>query len=118
MPVRNGKCPREFPSFLRNASRNARLQALNGRLSSAMSIFAERSVMKKLLLALTMSFASAAAFAADNCEEIKAQIDAKIKAVGVPLYKLEVVDVNATTGGKVVGNCDGGKKKIIYWRAK
>lgn len=72
--------------------------------------------MKKLLLALMMSSFSVATFAANNCDEIKGQIDAKIKTIGVALYKLQVVDVDATVGGKVVGTCDGGKKKIVYWK--
>jgi hypothetical protein len=72
-------------------------------------------VVKKLLLALALGSVSITAFA-DNCDEIKSQIDAKIKALGVPLYKLQVVDTSTTVGGKVVGTCDGGKKKIIYLR--
>jgi len=72
--------------------------------------------MKKLLLALTLSSLSVTAFAANNCDEIKGQIDAKIKAVGVPTYKLEVVEAEAVVSGKVVGSCDAGKKKIVYWR--
>jgi hypothetical protein len=72
--------------------------------------------MKKMLLALAMGFLSATAFAADNCEEIKGQIEAKIKSVGVPLYKLQIVDASAEVGGKVVGTCNAGTKKIVYWR--
>jgi translation initiation factor 2 alpha subunit (eIF-2alpha) len=72
--------------------------------------------MKKLLLAAMLSLLSVTAFAADNCEQIKSQIEAKIKGLGVPTYKLEVVDADANTGGKQVGSCDGGKKKIVYWR--
>ena len=72
--------------------------------------------MKKLLFALIICCSSATAFAANNCDQIKNQIEAKIKAMGVPLYKLEVVDADAKVGGKVVGSCDGGKKKVVYWR--
>jgi len=72
--------------------------------------------MNKLLPIAVLALLSSTALAAENCEEIKAQIDAKIKSVGVPLYKLEVMDADATTSAKVVGTCDGGKKKIVYWR--
>jgi translation initiation factor 2 alpha subunit (eIF-2alpha) len=72
--------------------------------------------MKKLLLALTLSSLSLAAFATENCDEIKSQIEAKIKAVGVPSYKLDVVPADAASTGKVVGTCEAGKKKIVYWR--
>ena len=72
--------------------------------------------MKRVLVALLMGFVSAAAFAANNCDEIKGQIEAKIKQVGVQTYKLEVVDADAATSGKVVGTCEAGKKKVVYWR--
>ena len=72
--------------------------------------------MKKLMLTLSMSCLALPAFAADNCAQIRGEIEAKIKAVGVQLYKLEVVDADANVGGKVVGTCEAGKKKIIYWR--
>jgi len=74
------------------------------------------NAMNKLLLAATLTLVSATSFAANNCDEVKAQIETKIKNVGVALYKLEIVDADANPGGKVVGTCDGGKKKIVYWR--
>jgi hypothetical protein len=48
------------------------------------------------------------------CEELKAEIDAKIKKNGVANYTLEIVDANAQADGKVVGSCEGGAKKIVY----
>ena len=51
------------------------------------------------------------------CEELKAEIDAKIKKNGVPMYTLDVVDMDAPAEGKVVGTCDGHTKKIVYKRA-
>lgn len=56
------------------------------------------------------------AFAAKPCEELKAEIDAKIKANGVPAYTLEIVDKGSVTDKKVVGTCDGGTKEIVYQR--
>jgi hypothetical protein len=50
------------------------------------------------------------------CEELKAEIDAKIKKNGVPMYTLDVVDMDAQAEGKVVGTCDGNTKKIVYKR--
>jgi hypothetical protein len=76
----------------------------------------EPDVMKKLLLALIVTFVPAAVFAADNCEEIKNQIDARIKAQGVAVYKLQIVDADSDAKGKTVGTCDAGKKKIVYWK--
>jgi hypothetical protein len=70
--------------------------------------------MKKLLLAIALSSVSVTGFAAKNCDELKSEIDAKIKANGVTAFTLDVVDASATADGKVVGTCEGGAKKIIY----
>ena len=50
------------------------------------------------------------------CEELKGEIDAKIRKNGVDKFTLEIVDANAQAEGKVVGTCDGGSKKIVYKR--
>jgi len=50
------------------------------------------------------------------CEDLKAEIDAKIKKNGVPMFTLDVVDMDAQAEGKVVGTCDGNTKKIVYKR--
>ena len=52
------------------------------------------------------------------CEELKAEIAAKLDAKNVKNYTLDIVDKDAeVTDGKVVGTCDGGTKKIIYKRS-
>ncbi|WP_371858151.1 DUF1161 domain-containing protein [Pseudomonas jinjuensis] len=49
------------------------------------------------------------------CEELKAEIEAKIQAAGVTSYTLEIVpNAEVTDPNMVVGSCDGGTKKIIY----
>lgn len=55
-----------------------------------------------------------AAPAADNCEAIRAQVDAKVRAGGVSEFRLEVVDAQAKVAGKVVGSCALGTRKIVY----
>ena len=50
------------------------------------------------------------------CEELKAEIDAKIRKNGVETFTLEIVDTDAQAEGKVVGTCDGNTKKIVYKR--
>lgn len=50
------------------------------------------------------------------CEELKAEIEAKIRQNGVTEFTLTVVDKDAGEDGKVVGTCEGGKKKIVYRR--
>ena len=58
-----------------------------------------------------------AAGAADTCEPLRAQIDTKIRSLGVERFTLTVVETAASAPGKVVGTCDRGAKKIVYLRA-
>jgi hypothetical protein len=52
-----------------------------------------------------------------DCEELKGEIEAKIKKNGVEKFSLDVVDLDADAKeGKVVGTCDGNTKKIVYKR--
>jgi hypothetical protein len=48
------------------------------------------------------------------CEELKSEIDAKLKEKGVVNYTLEIVPADQIKDQKVVGSCDGGKNKITY----
>ena len=64
------------------------------------------------------------------CEDLKSEIEEKIKKNGVQTFTLDVVPKGeaakpdaqkettpgAVAGGKVVGTCDGGTKQIIYKR--
>ena len=52
------------------------------------------------------------------CEELKREIDAKLKAKGVINYTLEIVPADQVKDQKVVGSCDGGKNKITYKKGK
>jgi hypothetical protein len=66
-----------------------------------------------------------------DCDALKARVDAKLQAKGIPVYTLEIVPVegaanpiNAASGveavkvnkGKQVGTCDGGTKRLMYIR--
>jgi len=73
--------------------------------------------MNKLLLGLALLSLSTTALAQKDCEELKAEIEAKIKANGVAGYTLEIVAADAAEDGKVVGTCDAGQKKIVYKRS-
>lgn len=72
--------------------------------------------MKKFLLAVGLLSIAGTAMAAKNCEELKGEIEAKIKANNVPHYSLDVVEKGASADGKVVGSCEGGTKEIVYKR--
>ena len=71
--------------------------------------------MKVLTIVAVLMLASTPAFAKKSCDELKAEIEAKIKAKGVKSFTLEVV-AGDVKDGKVVGSCDGGAKKIVYKR--
>ncbi len=60
--------------------------------------------------------AAAPAQTAKPCEELKDEITKKLDAKGVKGYTLDIVAKDKDAGGKVVGTCDGGAKKIIYNR--
>jgi hypothetical protein len=53
---------------------------------------------------------------ARDCDEVKAEIDAKIKAKGVMNFVLQIVNGSDVTEGKTVGNCDAGAKRIVYFQ--
>ena len=69
--------------------------------------------MKSLCIVLGLLLATPV-LAAKSCEELKAEIDAKIKANGVPKYTLDIVPNAEVKDGKVIGSCDGGTHKIVY----
>ncbi|MBA3031340.1 MAG: DUF1161 domain-containing protein [Desulfobacteraceae bacterium] len=53
-----------------------------------------------------------------SCDELKAEIDAKLKAKGVIGYTLEILPADQVTDQKIVGSCSGGTMKITYSRSK
>jgi hypothetical protein len=72
--------------------------------------------MKKLIVAMgLMALAGGALAAGKPCEELKAEIAAKLDAKGVKGYSLEIVN-KGEPAGKVVGTCEAGTKEIVYQR--
>ena len=72
--------------------------------------------MNKLILALgLMTLAGGAMAAGKPCEELKAEIAAKLDAKGVVGYKLEIVE-KGDPAGTVIGSCEGGTTEIVYRR--
>jgi hypothetical protein len=79
------------------------------------------AVMKRIALSVTVMFVFAAsgAFAAVKpCDELKTEIEAKLKAKGVQGYTLQIVPADQVKDEKVVGSCEGGSKKITYSRGE
>lgn len=74
----------------------------------------------KLVIAIVASLLIAAPALAQrkDCEELKSEIDAKIKKNGVKEFSLMIVSNEQVKEGEgaVVGSCDGGTKKIVYKR--
>jgi Protein of unknown function (DUF1161) len=52
------------------------------------------------------------------CEELKTEIETKLKEKGVQGYTLEIIPTDQVKDQKIVGSCEGGTKKIIYSRNK
>lgn len=70
-----------------------------------------------LPLAVVFVFLASGAFAAIKpCDELKTEIESKLKEKGVQGYTLEIVPADQVKDEKVVGSCEGGSKKITYSR--
>ena len=75
--------------------------------------------MKALIAIVALLLIAAPAMAQrKDCEELKGEIDAKIKNNGVKAFTLDIVPNEQVKEGasNVVGSCDGGTKKIVYTR--
>jgi len=73
--------------------------------------------MKKFAAVLTLSLCVTPVFAQGKpCEELKSEILAKLQAKGVkdPDSRLAIVPTEEIKDQKVIGSCEGGKKKITY----
>ncbi|WP_223489680.1 DUF1161 domain-containing protein [Pseudomonas sp. A-RE-19] len=71
--------------------------------------------MKKFILAVGLLSLAGTAFAqGKSCEELKAEIAAKLDAKGISNYTLEIAEKGAAVDGKVVGSCEKGSMKIVY----
>ena len=71
---------------------------------------------KLIVAALVLGLSSTAWAQAKPCEELKGEIEAKIKKNGVDKFSLDIVDAGKQAEGKVVGTCEGGTKKVVYKR--
>ncbi len=73
--------------------------------------------MSKLFTVFVLSAACTGAFAAAKpCDELKAEIAAKLDAKGVKNYEIAAVENDKVGDAKVIGSCDGGTKKLTYVR--
>lgn len=80
------------------------------------SPFRKRSIVAGIaLLALALGAGPALA-ERKACEDLKAEIEAKIRSKGVEKFTLEIVAPDAVGDRRVVGSCDGGTRRIVYAR--
>jgi len=74
--------------------------------------------MKSTALLFALLACISQAHAMQSCEELKTQVATKLDGKGVKGYTLEIVAADYSGDAKVVGSCDGGKKKLTYTRGK
>lgn len=58
----------------------------------------------------------AAQAAPKPCDELKAEIAAKLDEKGVKGYEIAAVESDKVGDAKVIGSCDSGTKKLTYVR--
>ena len=71
---------------------------------------------KFILIAAALVLAATPALAKKPCEDLKGEIEAKLKAKGVKAWTIDIVGKDEQKEGRVVGTCDGGAKKLVYKR--
>jgi hypothetical protein len=71
-------------------------------------------VMRFVMMAAALLLCAPLFAQVKPCEELKGEIEAKLKDKGVTNYTLEIVPADQIKDQKVVGSCDGGKNKITY----
>ena len=81
-------------------------------------ILLTRLTLAAAALALALGVNGAAWAQRKDCNDLKSEIEAKLKKNGVEKFTLDIVDKDAQVeeGAKVVGTCDGQTKKIVYRR--
>jgi len=53
-----------------------------------------------------------------SCDELKAEIQAKLDAKRITGYSLTIIARDDLTGQQIVGSCEGNTKKIALHRAR
>jgi hypothetical protein len=69
-----------------------------------------------LSAAAALLLSQAAHAAPKPCDELKAEIAAKLDEKGVKGYEIAAVENDKVGDAKVIGSCDGGTRKLTYIR--
>ena len=75
-----------------------------------------KSTFPIIVFALLLCANAGHASGKTSCESVVAQIETKLASKGVTKYTLLIIPKDEATDSRVVGNCAGGAKKIIYKR--
>lgn len=74
-------------------------------------------MIRGMMLAGAMLSLSLPAWAGKNCDELKAEVQAKIQQKGVARFTLDIVATGTVKPeDKVVGRCEAGAKQLVYKR--
>ena len=74
--------------------------------------------MKIAKLVPALALVATPALAGKPCDELKAEIAAKVEKKGVKEYTIEAVKKGEEGDRRVVGSCEGGTKILVYRRGK
>lgn len=72
--------------------------------------------LRFLLVLFLITAAGSAQAKKQDCDELRARIDAKLRSGGVQGYSLDIVEAGDTGSARVVGTCDQGTHRIVYAR--
>jgi Protein of unknown function (DUF1161) len=53
-----------------------------------------------------------------SCEDLRAEVESKIRSTGVAQFTVAIVEASASAPGRLVGTCDQGSRKLLYTQAK
>ena len=77
-------------------------------------MFKRISNLLAVLVAAITAFPGSASAQALSCEELRAQVEAKIRSNGVTVFAVEIIEATSKPQGKVVGTCERGTKQLVY----
>jgi Protein of unknown function (DUF1161) len=76
-----------------------------------------RCAFVPFLLVSLFSVHGATSAQSPSCEELRANVEAKIRGNGGANFTVEVVEATTKAQSQVVGTCERGSKKLVYVKA-
>jgi hypothetical protein len=72
------------------------------------------NLLSSIRTGIALALLSALHCHAITCDELRPQVEARIRAGGVTQFSVTVADAAVPSEGKLVGTCDHGAKKLVY----